>query len=146
MLPARGAPTDRTANAGRGRARSPGSRTRSDESGTPRRPGAGRAGASGSGCRESGLRRARAPSAGGRPCSVLEEVLFELERLVLLGIGRGFGAAHFQVLGGQRRPQRSDKNLVALQFVQRFASRLRVASAASAVQVVVRKVGRTAVS
>src|SRR4051794_2783972 len=63
------------------------------------------------------------------PCrSVLEEVLVELERLVLLGVGRGLRSADLQVFRREATPEGSHQDLIALQLVERLARARREAA------------------
>src|SRR5215212_7098134 len=60
-------------------------------------------------------------SVTGRCGSVLEEVVVELERFVLLGVGRGLGSADLQVFGRETASEGSHQDVVALQLVEGFA-------------------------
>src|SRR3954454_8006864 len=73
--------------------------------------------------RSSGIDDLR-PARGGL---VLEEVVRELERVVLLGVGGGPGPTALEVLRRQRRAERLHEHGVPLELVECLGRRLREA-------------------
>src|SRR5215212_7464799 len=77
--------------------------------------------------------------------SVLEEVLVELERVVLLGVCGGLGTPDLQVLRREPGPERGHEDLVAVELVERLLRRRGEALDAALFEVLLGQVARVLV-
>src|SRR4029078_4311094 len=74
--------------------------------------------------------------------SVLEEVVVELERLGLVGIAGGLGAADLQVFSREPGPQRGHQDRVLLELVERLGRCQREAPDAASLTLLIGQVAR----